>query len=246
MTSRLPHILLTLPPLAALLAGCARTEHIPVYPPMPAPDVVSRIQDRSAHLTSATGKGQLTLEGRDGRSITIDVVYIWQSPDLARIRGWVFGQAVVDLTVRPDGVYLFAPRLENNSAIKNLTADQATAALHRVMRFLGSDLNSSVTISRESDDKIELTQPQPDGAQIISTIDPRTLTIRSCKVLDGEGIERFNLKLSEYALFNTTLWPQKIEGTRDGQKITLETSEFQPNVAAPNAFLPPARAKQIP
>ena len=63
-----------------------------------------------------TGRCQLTMTGENRQSIQLDGVMVMALPDRVRLRVWKLDQAVFDLTVLPEGLWIeTAPQMSGAS-----------------------------------------------------------------------------------------------------------------------------------
>lgn len=223
------------------LAGCATKENIPVYPATQPSTVIAAIQSRSTSLHAATGKGAVSLSSPKRGSVRLDAAFVLAPPDRARVRAWKFNQAVFDLTVTGDGVWLYSPRdpsAENSSS-------NVGAGIRDWLKYLGVGVPANSVVRSETDRTLTL-EASAQGGTLTTTLDRPTRTVRRYRLVDDHGVERFTLTLGQYRDFAGTIWPTKIEAKSASGTITVETSELQPNVAASAAFTPPSRAKRLP
>lgn len=91
-----------------------------------------------------------------------------------------------------------------------------------------------------------LTNSDASGGILTTTLDRATRTVRSYRLENPKGVERFTLTLDRYRTFGSTLWPARLEARSVTGTIVVETRELEPNVAAETAFTPPPRAKRLP
>ena len=225
-----------------LLLGCTPAEQIPTYPKLSTSQVLTIIADRWRNLESGTGRGELTLES-NGRSLTMDVVYVWKKPGMVRLRGWKFNQAVFDLTVLTDGVWIYSPR--GGDFPSGVNSAQIARAVTYLIGGLGENIGDPTWRTVQTGNMVRLTRTEADGTGLQTNVDSLTATVRSCVITDTHGKEQFRLRMSRYAAWGSTIWPQRLEASSSMGRILLETQSFQPNVAAPGAFKPPSRAKEL-
>lgn len=228
-----------------LASGCATPrENIPRYPLESADVTLATVQARTAALSSVTGRGAVTLNDPKRGSVRLDAAFVLAPPDRARVRAWKFNQAVLDLTVTPDGVWLYSPRDPNAATTK--PGNNVAGGIREWLRYLNGGVATERGEVKTTEREILVTTPQSAGGTLTTTVDRTTRTVRSYRLTDATGVERFTLTLGRYRLFDQTLWPGRIEAHAPSGLIIVETSELQPNVAATTAFKPPARAKRLP
>jgi outer membrane lipoprotein-sorting protein len=232
--------------LVVLLSGCAQREDIPKYPPLDLPSSLATIRQRSAQVQNVSGEGAITLTDAKGQSVRLDAAFVLAPPDRARVRAWKFGQAVLDLTILPDGTWMYLPRGQDGHA-EQLRAGAASAgrAVRQWLSLLSGQLDASQSSARVSGSHLLVTQPASDGMTLTATIDRDTLTVRRCALTDASGHERFSLTLDKYRVIGPTVWPSRIDADSDTGKISIEMRDVELNDAPPTAFKPPARAVEV-
>lgn len=229
---------------AMLSVGCAAKESIPIYPATQPASVVAAIQERAGALRSATGKGAVALSSPRRGSVRLDAAFVLAPPDRARVRAWKFNQAVFDLTVTSEGVWLYSPR---DPAAETNPSTNVGAGIRDWLAYLGSGVPAGSELAEENDRTLTFNSKDVrSGGTLTVTVDRLTRTVRRYRLVDADGIDRFTLSLGLYRDFAGTLWPTQIEAKSANGTIIVETRELQPNVAAHTAFIPPARAKQLP
>lgn len=231
-----------------LFAGCnaQRPEQIPRYPSMPPSEVLEKLRSRSAAIKSISGQGTLRLSGADGQSVILDTAIALQPCEkLARIRAWKFGQAVFDLTVVPDGVYVVAPRdsAQREQILK--AGSNASQMIHQWLALITGAIGENQV--EQPGNELLLTQPRESNTTLITTIDRPTITPRTYRLLDAAGKEQFSLALSEYAEVNGIVFPRRIVAVSAEGTIRVIFNELEINSEIPaTAFKPPARAEKLP
>jgi outer membrane lipoprotein-sorting protein len=231
----------------AAIAGCAQQrENIPTYPPMDARHSLEVIRQRSSQVQDVSGEGALTLTDRDGRSVRLDAALVLAPPDRARMRAWKFGQAVLDLTVVPEGTWLYLPRGEDDHAEQLRSASRsATSAVRQWLGLLAGQLDEPGSSARIEGSRLVVTRPMNDQMTLTVTINRDTLTPRRYALKDASGKERFSLTLDHYRVLGQTVWPTRVEARSESGSITVEMRDVELNNAAPGAFKPPTRAQRV-
>lgn len=229
-------------------AGCATTppENIPRYPLMDPANSIATIQQRAKGLQSVSGEGNITLTDASRNSMRLDAAFVLAPPDRARVRAWKLGQAVLDVTVRPDGTWLYLPRENSDRAAQLRSASEATDRIIRqcLMLLCGQFANDATMTEQGS--VLTVAQPAGNNLTLRCEIDRPTLTARRCILDDPAGVERFALKLASYREVGGTVWPTRIEATSNAQRVIIETRDLEANEAPESAFMPPARAVKTP
>jgi outer membrane lipoprotein-sorting protein len=229
-----------------LAAGCAQRENIPTYPPMDAQQSLATIRQRSAQIQNVSGEGAITLTDPTGRSVRLDAAFVLAPPERARVRAWKFGQAVLDLTILPEGTWVYLPRAEDDHAEQLRAASGNTGrALRQWLGLLAGQLDTPQSSARVEGSRIIVTRPASDGMMLTAIVDRATLTPRRYALKDVAGRERFTLSLDHYRLLGPTVWPEHVEARSESGTIAIEMRDVELNDAAPGAFKPPARAVEV-
>jgi hypothetical protein len=226
------------------LAGCAR-EAIPKYPDLSESESLRRLQERAGSLRSASAEGSVRLTQATGESVRLDLAMALQFPDHARVRTWKFGQAVLDVTLLPDGLFVAGAGNDDQKKQLNAAGGQAGEMIRRLLRVMSGTFQSP-QMSIQSN-QIQICEMRGGGASIVCEVDRRTLTIRRCRIFDDRGVERFSLTLDRYIESAGQVWPTRIAGTGETGAIQLELRDVELNGEIPEqAFHPPARAEKAP
>ena len=98
--------------LFLFMAGCstAPPEHLPTYTWVDGPTAVRTLCERSGAVKTVSAECVLTLTRSNGESVRLDGAIAMQLPATVRLRAWKFGQAVFDLTLKPDGLWVQSSR----------------------------------------------------------------------------------------------------------------------------------------
>src|SRR4051812_10020811 len=189
--------------LICWISGCTNhRERIPVYPQMSAQQTLEMLRSRANAIHTLSGQGTLRLSSADGQSVMLDTaIALEPQQNEARIRAWKFGQAVFDLTVIHDGVYVVAPRdsAQREQILK--AGSNASRMIHEWLGMMTGALNSDEV--QERGNELIVREKKDAGTSLLITIDRLTATPRVYRLLDSEGRERFSLMLSDYAESNT-------------------------------------------
>lgn len=235
--------------LVACLAagGCASSEKstLPIYPAMSTVESIDVIRTRATKLERVTGRGEITLENPNRGAVSLDSIFVLAPPDRARVRAYKFTQAVFDLTLNPDGLFIFVPRERGKPGELLESTRGAAGAIREWLSSFAGQVDATGADVKQDARSITITRPDADGTTRTTVVDRPTLTVRQQTVRDSAGTVRFTLKLDDYRDFAGTLWPAKIVAVSERGTITLLTRELQPNVAADTAFTPPPRAVEV-
>lgn len=228
------------------LIGCARTETIPAYPRMSEPAAMHMLADRAHAITAVSTEAMVTLTRNDGQTVRLDAALVMQPPQRARLRAYKFGQAVFDITLTPDGIWMLAS--DNSHRDQTISAGTQSADLTRQWMRLATGLFDDGKVTAEnSGGDLRIQEPRPDGSTLVCRIDRKTLTIRDVLERDQNGRRRFALKFADYSEFAGVVWPRRIEAISDAGRILVELRDVEINGPIPaQAFKPPARAEKLP
>jgi hypothetical protein len=222
-----------IPLLLLSIVGCARPQ-IPNYPAMSYDD--ARPILRGHMPETLTVQGQLTLS-EPKQSIQLDAAMVIRQPSEMRLRAWKFGQAVFDLTVRPDGVYAYSGRKEVDPESLKRIAGSITSWL-QLLAPLSPD-----AIPKETTQDEWVFERQIAEARVLTHVDRRTLVVTRHEMFDGQA-RRASIELSKYVLRGSVPWPGQIVVSEGKRQIKLNTSSLRTDVA-PKAFEPPRRAERL-
>src|SRR5579862_8281784 len=93
----------------ALAAGCHSTPgtaNLPVYPGLDGPAAQQIIIQRAAAIHTFSAQCELTLTRGKDQTIHLDGLMVMSPPNRLRLRVWKMDQAVFDLTLLPDGLWI--------------------------------------------------------------------------------------------------------------------------------------------
>ena len=232
--------------LVFLLTGCATPERIPKYPPMPPEQALKVLADRAHAIRAVTAQGTITLTRANGDAVRLDAAIVLDPPNRARLRAWKFGQAVFDMTLTPEGLWLLAP--DDPDRRREITAAGAnTARLTREwLRLMTGAFDDPNLAPRDDGPRLLVTQSNSDGTTMTCTVARDTLTPRRFTLTDPEGKQRFSLTLDRYGEYGKIVWPRRIEAISETGKIRIDLREVEINGDPPEtAFKPPRRAEKI-
>jgi len=226
--------------LCLFLAGC-NSEHIATYPPMSDRQAIQILIDRSRAIKTVSAQGLVTLERPGGQTVRLDAALAIQPRANARLRAWKLGQAIFDITLTPQGVWVVLPQQDPTSFGGN-----SANATRQWLRLMTGTFENAGVIADDTGPRLVLKQAADDGAIILCEVDRNTLTARRYILRDRPGRRQFTLTLSRYADFNGIAWPQKIEAAGPSGRITIDLNGVEINgELPPAAFHPPARAVKL-
>lgn len=235
--------------LAINIAGCAK-DNLPPLPTHPLVDetqTLELIRQRTASITNLTGKGSVALSSPTRGDITLESVFVLRPPGDARVRAWKFNQAVFDLAVLNDGVWLYSPREKPGQTGEIGAAGKTLGdSVRQWIGLLLGKLDAPDATKRIDGDTLVVTRPAAGGGTLTITIDRPTLTVRSQSISDEAGVKRFGLSFERYQFLGNTLWPTRIVATSPTGTITIRTDSLTLNDAPDSAFKPSPRAIKLP
>jgi outer membrane lipoprotein-sorting protein len=236
--------------LAGLLltAGCAGrrpTELLPTYPRLDDAAALKVLAERAAAVKSLSAQCNITLTRPAGDSVRLDGAVVMAPPDRLRMRAWKFNQAIFDLTLTPEGLWVMTPD-DPARREKVLPAGLSAARFGREWALLNGQFFTHPDLTLGGNDRwLTVSRTLDDGRKVVCRIDRPTLTPRRYVMSDPQGVVRFELTLSDYHLVNNIPWPQKTRAVSDEGTIDLRLKEVELNQdLAPSAFKPPRRAEK--
>lgn len=231
----------------SLAAGCRAAEPgVPTYPKMDAAEAAATIRARDAEWPRGSGRGELTLTRTDGKSISLDAVFVLDLPGRLRLRAFKFTQAVFDVTYADGRPFIYSPKDASLTTAATRASDDFLASLSRWPQLLHF-VPPEGAAAKVSWDSIEFESPfEPLGA-LRSTFDRNTLLLRRQALVAPDGRVPLSVDQIGYspALTGGVSWPSHFAVKSPGGTIELTTRQWQANVVRDNAFTPPPRAVEI-
>jgi outer membrane lipoprotein-sorting protein len=234
---------------AALLtaAGCAahKPSPLPTYHGLDDAAALRVLAERAASMKTLSAQCGLTLTRADGQSVQLDGAIAMAPPDRLRLRAWKFGQAVFDLTLTPQGLWVLAPGDEGRRE-KVLPASLGAAQFGREWAMLNGGFFLHADLTTSGDAKwLDVRRRVEDGRTILCRVDRVTLTPRQYEMRDPQGGVRLRLALANYQLVSGTPWPMKLNARSGDGRIEIRLKDVELNQELPpSAFKPPRRAEK--
>jgi outer membrane lipoprotein-sorting protein len=236
--------------LAAMLLsapGCAahKPPPLPTYHGLTDAAALRVLAERAASVEALSGRCDLTLTRADGQSVQLDGAIAMAPPDRLRLRAWKFGQAVFDLTLTPQGLWVMAPE-DAGRREKVLPASLSAARFGREWAMLNGGFFLQGDLTTGGDAKwLDVRRRVEDGRTILCRVDRATLTPRQYDMRDPHGALRLRLALTDYRLVSGTPWPMKLNARSGDGHIDIRLKDVELNQdLPPNAFKPPRRAER--
>ncbi len=232
-----------------LLAGCVPppAEKLPPVVWVDDQTAVRKLCERASAMRTVSSECALTLTRPTGQSIRLDGAVAMRLPGSVRVRAWKLGQAVLDLTATPDGLWIESPD-DASSSNPSIPPNAGAARVARAMSMMFGDFfcGHGVSILDHGGARFEL-RCTLDGQRIACEVERATLTPRQYTILDADGIVRFTLALDRYQVISGIPWPTRLTAKSEGGNITIELKDPELNGELPaNAFVPPGKAKRLP
>ena len=234
---------------AALVAGpgCARraASPLPTYPGLDDAAALKVLARRAEAVKTLSAGCDLTLTKEDGQTVRLDGAVAMEPPERLRLRAWKFGQAVFDLTLTPDGLWVMAPR-EPGRRDEVLPASLSAAQFGREWAVLNGRFFLQPDLSTSGDGRwLDVRRTLEDGRTVVCRVDRATLTPRDYAMRDPGGRLRFRFALGDYRLVGGMPWPTKLAARSGEGKIDIRLKDVELNQElAPSAFRPPRRAEK--
>jgi hypothetical protein len=232
--------------LAALSVGCAPREHLPAYQWVDGPTALRELAARAQAVHTASAQCQITLTRSSGQSVRLDGAIVMQPPDHVRLRAWKLGQAVFDLTINPDGVWMVLPD-DPQGKQRVLPAGANAAEMARTWAlFTGGFFSASDAKIIDKGGPRFVVEQWIDGRKIDCEVERSTLTPRLYVLSDSSGIKHFTLNEQEYQVIGGIPWPARLIARSDNGTIDLKLQDVELNSELPpTAFVPPRRAQKM-
>ena len=233
--------------VAILVVGVGCGTPLPRYEWHDAPTALHTMSRRDGGIRTFSSSCRILLESGAGR-VELTAALVAQPPHHLRLRAWKFSQAVFDITLNDDGLFV----LDKNQA------KDASETLQRVnhARFIEAiallpgfeHAAAWHTCARSDGDEFAITKPLPDrGAALECTVDKSTLIRKRCVYRDDGGHVRQTLSFDAYAIVGDTVWPMRVDGSGESGSFVLLFDRIEVNVElAARAFDPPRRAVKQP
>jgi outer membrane lipoprotein-sorting protein len=232
--------------LTAAVAGCAQ-QRLPTYPPMDAQASLHTLAERARLVHTVSGEGLITLRRPDGQSIRLDAAVAMRPPAETRLRAWKLGQAVMDLTLTPDGVWMLMPD-DPQRAEQIRSTGVSAAQLARTWSLLAQGFFDEPSLQAELHSQtLVLKRQLPNEPTMTCEVERSTLTPRRYELLGKQGQKPFSLELHDYRQFGQVVWPMRLVADSDQGTIEIELRRVDINdPVPPGAFQPPRRAERLP
>ena len=227
----------------ALVAGCSS---LPTYPPMSDAEALATIADRLALIVTVSAECDLALADDRGQRVNLEGVLLAEPPGRLRLRAWKLGRAVFDLTVVDGKAWLMA--LDEGPNARGPAGEAPPARrVSQAFDLLGP-LFFRCAHAAGGDGVTLVARGSALGrGDVVCEIERLTLTPRRFVVPGREGSAPSTLRLDEYEVVGSTVWPMRWHLQGATGEIVVRVRELELNGRLPaEAFTPPARAGALP
>ena len=249
---RLFGLLAALLPFAAA-PGC--TSHprnaaaaLPTYPWVDEQTALRTLAARADAVRTVQAEASMTLTRAGGDSVQLDGAVVLAPPGRARLRAWKFNQAVFDLTLTPEGVWVMAPT-DPGRREKVMPATAGAAQFVRNLDWVTGAFfkESGLVVETPRGKPLVVSKVLDDEGRVLRCeVERDTLTPRKYTLLDPAGKGRFVLTLGDYQDFGGIVWPKRLRARGDTGTIDVRLRDVEFNTdPAPRAFVPPRRAEKL-
>jgi hypothetical protein len=209
-------------------------------------DAIKTIWRRQDSLRRISAECTVLLVDGDGSRASLDGVLVAERPNRLRIRAWKLGQAVFDLILKDDQVWLYQPR--NGRRAEGFDAQHLPhQQLKEAWDLLGpAYFETAVPIENQAG-QLSTRGTLFGNGDIDCDIERSTLTpTRFTFPGSNEGPSQ-QLLLSHYVSIESHVWPGRVQllGPQGSLIIRFNDTEINGDIPS-TAFTPPRRAKRIP
>jgi hypothetical protein len=232
------------------IAGCApkRTPAIAPYRWVDEQTALADLRARAAAIKTISAACGITLTRADGESVQFDGALVLENPNHVRMRAWKFNRAVFDLTLNDDGLWVMTLDDPNRREQVLPATLRAADFLRELSLFTGGFFTQEPPPKAETrGGTLLLTRETPHGL-LHCEVDRATLTPRRFYSDPKDpGVERFELKLSNYREISGVLWATRLEAISAMGRVAVDQRDVEVNgELAPQAFVAPKRAEKRP
>ena len=241
------------PILLIVLVGPACTPRpqnsLPVYPGITDTQALHILSEHGRSIRSVSAACLLTLTRPDGQSVRLDGAIVIAPPSHGvRLRAWKFSQALFDLTLTADGVWIEIPK-DRGGRDRVLPATLGASQLARAVSLFTGDFfeGPGLMVVDETASAFRVRKPLDGGRVMTALVDRPTITVRRYELAQAGGAKRFSLILSGYDQFHGIAWSTTLDATSEGGRIRVELRDVELNgPIPPEAFIPPHGAEKLP
>lgn len=236
--------------LACLLLTACETASTTTQPVVVVPwrgdraAVAAAIDARVAAVETLAAECRLTFHRRDGDTVGLNGAVVARLPDHLRIRAWKLGNAVFDLTVRPDGVWLWNAKRASEATEKLLSSELLAGRWAEVWPLLVRLLRDpESTYADHGPQTFLVRRALEDGAVLEAVVNGARETVEQYRLIEADGTVAGTLTLSDPVEIGGAEWPTVWRADGEAGKIDVELEDLVLDESLPEAaFDPPKRA----
>lgn len=226
--------------LVLSMGGCAA--QLPAYAWNNPDEALRLVNERTQHVQSLGGRGTVMLSREGDPGVVLDAVVAADRENL-RLRAYKFDRAILDLTLRPDGIWLWQAPAHAKADIDLKGLARLTSGESPAKAMLWTMLMGRVPATSQ----IAMTDGKLIGraGEIVTQIDPRTLTVQAYR-FETQGSRAPAIRLGNYDLVDGIAWPKRISIEDATGVIDIRLAEVTLNAdLPPRAFEPPKGAVRL-
>jgi len=235
---------------AACVTSCASPRpkpaaDLPRYAWTDAATVLRTMEDRDRAVDTFSASCDLLVE-TNGKRVALTGAVAADPPNRLHLRAWKLSQAVLDLTLNEDGLFLYQKKRGGaaDSSVSKLTEQRFVSVLKLLPGFGTTGQWKPATVGRN---EFSVISRLADGPTTECFIDKQTLTRTRCVHRDGRGHVAETLSFTSYRPIGGTVWPMHLAARGLHGDVDLEFDDVTINEAlSPRAFKPPRRAVKQP
>ena len=228
--------------ISAGLCGCVGS--LPTYDWHGTDNALKIMADRAASVEDISATCQVTLTDPAGKSVTLDGALAARGDKLLRLRAWKFNQAVLDLTMNEQGLFIWTGEKVNEQK-RELHLDHVAKAWTLLSGKLL--LQRPAKVVDLGGDKFDLHYAAEQGGSVVVEVNRATLTPRKYLLLDQRPIVREVVTLDRYELVKGIPWAMRTtaEGSEGSVEVRLHEVDLHADLPE-GAFTPPPGAVREP
>jgi hypothetical protein len=200
-------------------------------------------------LRASGGGGRVHEAGGGGATSEIAATAEDRNPVSLRIRTWKFGQAIFDLTAKPEGVWIASDSDNDDKPDDRLKSLKPETISQAWNLFFGDFFSRPGLKYIDTPGRTFTVERRENATTIACDVDRATLTARQYRIIDDHGRLRQTLTLARYEELGQppTPWPMLIIARgEDGQaQVRFDEVEINPELDEA-VFTPPRRAVKQP
>ena len=220
---------------------------MPKYEWVDAEQALSTMAANDSKIHSLVGQGSVTMTDPKGQTARLETAMAAVYPDYLRLRAWKMGQAVFDLTLKPEGLWLMIPeemKKKETLIPAGTGAAQFAKGISSLHAAFFNDIGLQIVENTRTTFAVE--RRYDNGTNVRCDIDHDTLTILKHTITSPDG-KQYSIRYDRYDQINDAVVPRRIIAKGEKGTILIEFDDLQVNVpTASGAFIPPKRAERMP